>query len=168
MCKRKTGKISYVSNALKKLNADPDEIDNSSADSDLEDSDHIEAIEDENPQISLLLHSRCQTSYWILLAPLPIQKCSVSWPLLLKSYKTWDYNAGNKLRLKLFLYKTFNVYIWFIRFLYSKNCFLYSLHISLPLLLTDNSQKSHISKSNAWRTKDLSAGPGTYKNMITG
>ena len=59
MCKRKTGKISYVSNALKKLNADPDEIDNSSADSDLEDSDHIEAIEDENPQISLLLHSRC-------------------------------------------------------------------------------------------------------------
>ena len=35
-----------------KVNADPDEINISSDDSDLEDNDHTEAIEDENPQIS--------------------------------------------------------------------------------------------------------------------
>ena len=37
---------------IEKVNADPDEIDISSDDSDLEDNDHIEAIEEENPQIS--------------------------------------------------------------------------------------------------------------------
>ena len=37
---------------IEKVNADPDEIDISSDDSDLEDNDHIEAIEKENPQIS--------------------------------------------------------------------------------------------------------------------
>ena len=52
MCKRKAGKISYVSNALEKVNADPNEIDISTDDSDLEDNDHIEAIEEKNPQIS--------------------------------------------------------------------------------------------------------------------
>ena len=31
----------------------------------------------------------------------------------------------------------------------------------------DNSQKSHKSKNNAWRTKDLSAGLRTYKNRET-
>ena len=36
---------------VEKVNVDPDEIDISSDDSDLEDNDHIEAIEDENPQI---------------------------------------------------------------------------------------------------------------------
>ena len=35
----------------RKVNADPDDI--SSDNSDLEDNDHIEAIEEENPQISL-------------------------------------------------------------------------------------------------------------------
>ena len=38
--------------SIEKVNADPDEIDISSDDSDLEDNDHIEAIEKENPQIS--------------------------------------------------------------------------------------------------------------------
>ena len=38
--------------SIKKFDADPDEIDISSDDSDLEDNDHIEAIEEENPQIS--------------------------------------------------------------------------------------------------------------------
>ena len=37
---------------IEKVNADPDEIDISSDDSDLEGNDHIEAIEEENPQIS--------------------------------------------------------------------------------------------------------------------
>ena len=37
---------------IEKVNADPDEIDISSDDSDLEDNDHIEATEEENPQIS--------------------------------------------------------------------------------------------------------------------
>ena len=37
---------------LEKVNAGPDEIDISSDDSDLEDNDHIEAIEEENPQTS--------------------------------------------------------------------------------------------------------------------
>ena len=37
---------------IEKVNTDPDEIDISSDDSDLEDNDHIEAIEEENPQIS--------------------------------------------------------------------------------------------------------------------
>ena len=37
---------------IEKVNAGPDEIDISSDDSDLEDKDHIEAIEEENPQIS--------------------------------------------------------------------------------------------------------------------
>ena len=36
---------------IEKVNADPHEIDISSDDSDLEDNDHIEAIEEENPQI---------------------------------------------------------------------------------------------------------------------
>ena len=36
---------------IEKVNADPDEIDISSDDSDLEDSDHIEGIEEENLQI---------------------------------------------------------------------------------------------------------------------
>ena len=36
---------------IEKVSADPDEIDISSDDSDLEDNDHIEAIEGENPQI---------------------------------------------------------------------------------------------------------------------
>ena len=37
---------------IEKVNADPDEIDISSDDSDLEDNAHIEAIEEENSQIS--------------------------------------------------------------------------------------------------------------------
>ena len=37
---------------IEKANEDPDEIDISSDDSDLEHNDHIEAIEEENPQIS--------------------------------------------------------------------------------------------------------------------
>ena len=37
---------------IEKVNADPDEIDISSDDNDLEDNNHIEAIEKENPQIS--------------------------------------------------------------------------------------------------------------------
>ena len=37
---------------IEKVNADPDEIDISTEDSDLEDNDHIEAIGEENPQIS--------------------------------------------------------------------------------------------------------------------
>ena len=37
---------------IEKVNANADEIDISSYDSDLEDNDHIEAIEEENPQIS--------------------------------------------------------------------------------------------------------------------
>ena len=36
---------------IEKVNADPDEIDISSDDSDLEDNDHIESIEEEYPQI---------------------------------------------------------------------------------------------------------------------
>ena len=36
---------------IEKVSADPDEIDISSDDSDLEDNVHIEAIEEENPQI---------------------------------------------------------------------------------------------------------------------
>ena len=38
--------------SIKKIDADPDEIDISSDDSDLEDNDLIEAIEEENSQIS--------------------------------------------------------------------------------------------------------------------
>ena len=52
-------------------------------------------------------------------------------------------------------------------YLYPKNCFFYSLHPIVPLLLMDNSQKSHKSKNNACRTKDLSAGLRTYKNCET-
>ena len=37
---------------IEKVNADPDEINISSDDSDLEDNDHIEAIQEENPQVS--------------------------------------------------------------------------------------------------------------------
>ena len=37
---------------IEKVNADPDKIDISSDDSDLKDNNHIEAIEEENPQIS--------------------------------------------------------------------------------------------------------------------
>ena len=37
---------------IEKVNADPNEIDISSEDSDLEDNDHIEAIGEENLQIS--------------------------------------------------------------------------------------------------------------------
>ena len=37
---------------IEKVNADPDEIVISSDDSELEDNDHIEAFEEENPQIS--------------------------------------------------------------------------------------------------------------------
>ena len=37
---------------IEKVSADPDEINIGSDDSDLEDNDHIEAIEEENPQIS--------------------------------------------------------------------------------------------------------------------
>ena len=37
---------------MEEVNADSDEIDITSDDSDLEDNDHIEAIEEENPQIS--------------------------------------------------------------------------------------------------------------------
>ena len=37
---------------IEKVNADPDEIDISSDDSHLEDNNHIEAIEEEDPQIS--------------------------------------------------------------------------------------------------------------------
>ena len=37
---------------IEKVNADPDEIDVSSDESDLEENDHIETIEEENPQIS--------------------------------------------------------------------------------------------------------------------
>ena len=37
---------------IENVNADPDEINISSDDSDLEDNNHIEAIEEENPQIS--------------------------------------------------------------------------------------------------------------------
>ena len=40
---------------IEKVNSDPDEIDISSNDSDLEDSDHIEAIEEENPQILIVV-----------------------------------------------------------------------------------------------------------------
>ena len=71
------------------IEKDPNEINISSDDSGLEDNDHIEAIEEENPQISFAAALQMlETSYMILLLPSPIQKCSVSWPLLLKSYKT--------------------------------------------------------------------------------
>ena len=39
--------------SIEKVNGDPNEIDISSDNSDLEDNNHIEAIEEENPQISL-------------------------------------------------------------------------------------------------------------------
>ena len=51
-------------------------------------------------------------------------------------------------------------------YLHLKSCFFYLLHPILPLLLMD-SQKSHKSKNNAWRTKDLLAGLRTYKNRKT-
>ena len=44
---------------IEKVNADPDEIDVSSDDSDLEDNDHIEAIGVENPQITFAADCRC-------------------------------------------------------------------------------------------------------------
>ena len=43
---------------IEKVNADPDKIDISSDDSDLDDNDHLEAIEEENPQISFAVASQ--------------------------------------------------------------------------------------------------------------
>ena len=57
--------------------------------------------------------------------------------------KKWDYNAGNKLRLKTFSLQNVQC-SWYIRFVYLyPKAFLYSLHPILHLLLMDNSQKSH-------------------------
>ena len=72
---------------IEKVNADPDEIDISSDDSNLEGNNHIEAIEEENLRYHLLVHCRCSTSYKILL-PLSIQNAVSVGHHLLKSYKT--------------------------------------------------------------------------------
>ena len=66
------------------------------------------------------------------------------WPILLKSYKTWDCKAGNKFWWKTFSLQNFQC-SWHIPFvyLYPKNCFFYSLNPILSPLLMDNSQKSH-------------------------
>ena len=90
-----------------KINADPDQIDISSDDNDLEDDDHIEAIEEENRQMSFAAA---------------------------------------------------------LQMLDQLNCFFYSLHLILPQLLMD---KSHKSKNNVWRSKDLSAGLRSYENRET-
>ena len=73
---------------IEKVNADPDEIDISIDDSHLEDKDHIEAIEGEDPQISFATALQVLDHLQHLLLPLATQKCSVSWLLLLKSCKT--------------------------------------------------------------------------------
>ena len=87
MCKRKAGKIFYVSNALEKVNADPNEIDINTDDSDLEDNDHIEAIEEKNPQISFAAALQILDQLQDFASSFADTK-SVSWLLLLKSYKT--------------------------------------------------------------------------------
>ena len=96
-----------------------------SDDSDLEDSDHIDAIEEENPQISFAGALQMLDQ----LQNLADTEMGASWPPLLKSYKTWGYNARNKLRLKTFSLQNSQC-SWYIRFvyLYPKNCFFFSLH----------------------------------------
>ena len=72
---------------IEKVNADPDEIDISSDDSDWKTTIILKLLKKKILRYHLLLHCRCQTSYRILFLLLPKQKCSGSWPLLLKNYK---------------------------------------------------------------------------------
>ena len=80
----------------------------------------------------------CLQSY----TSLSVYSCSCNFTTGIR-YKTWDCNAGNKLRLKTSSLQNFQC-SWYIRFVYLyPKTFLYSLHPILHLLLMDNSQKSH-------------------------
>ena len=71
---------------MEEVNADSDEIDITSDDSDLEDNDHIEAIEEENPQISF--PAALQMLDQLQDFASSFGDTENTWPLLLKSYKT--------------------------------------------------------------------------------
>ena len=151
-----------------KFNADPDQIDISSDNNDLEDDDHIEAIEEENPQMSfaaaLQMLDQLQ-GFASFFADTEMQCQSVTITEKLQDVRLQHKKQAS---IKDFFSKNFQCG-WYIRFvyLYLKNCFFYSLHLILPLLLMDNSQKSHKSKNNVWRTKDLSVGLRSYENRET-
>ena len=110
---------------IEKVNTDLDEIDISRDDSDLEDKDHIEAIKEENPQISFAAALQMLDQLQDFASSFADTEMQCHLATLLKSYKTWDFNARNKLRLKTFSPEHFGC-SWYIRFayLYPKKLFL--------------------------------------------
>ena len=91
---------------IEKVNADPDEIKISSDDSDLEDNKHIEAIEEENPQISFAAALKMLNQLQDFASP--SADTEIQCRLAFITEKLQDVtNAGNKLRLKTFYLQNF-------------------------------------------------------------
>ena len=73
---------------IEKVNTDPGEIDISRDDSDLEDKDHIEAIKEENPQISFATALQMLDQLQDFASSFADTEMQCHLATLLKSYKT--------------------------------------------------------------------------------